>query len=74
MIYLIRIQKHEDDGISCFMALCDKERAFKVITEFWPTFNSDEYRIIIELKGENGNENNNFNIRNYTYNYIGSVN
>ncbi len=50
MKYLIRIQKYEN--VSCFIALCDKTRALKVITEFWPTFNPKEYRIIIELKGE----------------------
>ena len=50
-LYFIRIKKH-DEEVSCFIALCDKTRALKVITEFWPTFNPKKYKIIIELKGE----------------------
>ena len=50
MRYIIRIQKRGNE--SCFIALCDKTRALKVITEFWPKFNPNKYRIIIELKGE----------------------
>lgn len=46
-LYFIRIKRPDD--ISCFYALCDKARALKIITEFWPTFNPDEYEIIIEL-------------------------
>ena len=50
MRYIIRIQKYNNQA--CFIALCDKTRALKVITEFWPTFNPNKYKIIIELKEE----------------------
>lgn len=50
MRYIIRIQKRGNEA--CFIALCDKTRALKVITEFWPKFNPTKYKIIIELKGE----------------------
>ena len=50
MKYIIRIQKRGYEA--CFIALCDKTRAIKVITEFWPKFNPTKYKIIIELKGK----------------------
>ena len=50
-LYFIRIKKH-DEEVSCFIALCDKTRVLKVITEFWPMYNPDEYEIIIELMKE----------------------
>lgn len=51
MKYLIRIQKRGKEE-SCYIFVCDKTRALRVITEFWPTFNPTKYKIIIELKGE----------------------
>ena len=50
MRYIIIIQKYNNQA--CFIDLCDKTRALKVITEFWPKFNPTKYKIIIELKEE----------------------
>lgn len=50
MKYFIKIRR--PDEISCFYALCNKNQALKIITEFWSTFNPDEYEIIIELMEE----------------------
>ena len=55
MRYIIKIQKYNNQA--CFIALCDKTRALKIITEFWPKFDHTKYKIIIEKEKINNERN-----------------